>query len=244
MIDADAPPPLLDGAALFLDFDGTLVELAESPQAINVSEHLGPLLDRLSARLAGRLAIVSGRSLADLDRHLSLSGIAAAGSHGLELRLPDGRSVAGAVPGALAEARAEIIRFAADAPGLIAEEKPYSIALHYRQSPAREAAVLALAGSLAARTGLVVQSGKMVVELRPAGADKGDTVRTLMAEPVFAGARPIFVGDDLTDENAFAAAAAMGGGGVLVGPARETAAQWRLADVRAVGNWLTRVAAS
>jgi trehalose 6-phosphate phosphatase len=97
--------------------------------------------------------------------------------------------------------------------------------------------------SLASATGLSVQSGKMVAELRPAGADKGDAVRAFMAEPPFAGARPVFVGDDLTDEDAFRAAADLGGGGVLVGPARDSAARWRLAGVAAVSDWLHALAA-
>jgi hypothetical protein len=95
--------------------------------------------------------------------------------------------------------------------------------------------------SLASATGLSVQSGKMVAELRPAGADKGDAVRAFMAEPPFAGARPVFVGDDLTDEDAFCAAADLGGGGVLVGPARDSAARWRLPGVAAVAEWSARL---
>ena len=95
---------------------------------------------------------------------------------------------------------------------------------------------------LARTTGLSLQQGKMVIELRPAGADKGDAVRALMAEPDFAGARPLFVGDDLTDEDAFAAAASMGGSGILVGAGRESAARWRLPDVAAVIGWLGEAA--
>jgi trehalose 6-phosphate phosphatase len=95
---------------------------------------------------------------------------------------------------------------------------------------------------LAAPAGLVVQQGKMVAELRPAGADKGDAVRAFMAEPPFAGARPLFVGDDMTDEDAFQAAAELGGGGILVGPGRASAARWRLDDVAGVAGWLGRLA--
>ena len=95
---------------------------------------------------------------------------------------------------------------------------------------------------LADETGLILQAGKMVEELRPTGADKGDALRALMREPEFAGARPLFVGDDLTDEHAFLAAAELGGGGVLVGAPRETAARWRIADVSGVARWLERLA--
>jgi trehalose 6-phosphate phosphatase len=241
--EPDAPPPLsLAGTALFLDFDGTLVELAEAPDLIRVPPALPGLLALLSDRLDGRVAILSGRSLADLDRHLGRCGLALAGSHGLELRLPDGRTLSGAAPDALAAARDEIARFAAPRPGLLVEEKPAGVALHYRRAPEREGEAAAFLAALAGRTGLVLQHGKMVVELRAPGADKGDALRRLMAEPPFAGARPLFVGDDLTDEDAFAAAAAMGGAGLLVGERRASAACWRLPDVSAVARWLAAAA--
>jgi trehalose 6-phosphate phosphatase len=239
---AAPPPSLLDGAALFLDFDGTLVELAESPDAIEVPGALHPLLERLSRRLDGRIGIISGRSIEDLERHLRRPGIALSGSHGLELLFPDGTGLPVAAPAGLAEARAAVARFAAGAAGLLVEEKPAGIALHFRLAPEREASVVAFLAGVAARTGLIVQRGKMVAELRPAGRHKGDALRALMAEPPFAGARPVFMGDDLTDEDAFAAAAAMGGAGVLVGPPRATAAAWRLADVGAVARWLGEAA--
>lgn len=239
---ADAPPPLADlpDASLFLDFDGTLVLLADRPGAIAVPRHLPPLLDRVAAALHGRLAILTGRALADLDRHLAAPHLAAAGSHGLELRGVEAEATA--APQALPEARAALAAFAAGAPGLLVEDKPAGVALHYRLAPEREAAALALAESLAAATGLAVQRGKMVVELRPPGADKGDAVRALMAEPPFAGARPVVVGDDLTDEDGFRAAAALGGFGILVGAARETEARYRLPGVEAVHAWLEAAA--
>jgi trehalose 6-phosphate phosphatase len=157
-------------------------------------------------------------------------------------RLTDGSFVPLAAPRGLDHARERIGRFAGSVPGLLVEEKPFSIAIHYRRAPDREPQVRAFMDGLAAATGLVVQQGKMVTELRPAGADKGDAVRAFMAEPPFAGARPLFVGDDLTDEDAFRAAAELGGGGVLVGTSRATAASWRLDDVAAVAGWLSRLA--
>jgi trehalose 6-phosphate phosphatase len=240
MTDDIPPPPLslLGGAALFLDFDGTLVELAEAPDAIRVPGGLTGLLEHLAARLEGRLAIVSGRALADLDRHVRCAGAAMSGSHGLELRLAGGTALPVARPAGLDEARQAVRRFAAEAEGLLVEDKPASVALHFRQAPKRGAEVAAFADDLARRTGLVVQHGKMVAELRPAGADKGDALKALMREPVFAGARPLFMGDDLTDEHAFTAAAEMGGAGVLVGPGRATAARYRLSGVAAVADWL------
>jgi trehalose 6-phosphate phosphatase len=243
MIDAPlAPPPeQIDEIALFLDFDGTLVELAETPDSIRVSPQLSPLLSSLAERLRGRLAIVSGRAIGDLERYLSCKGLAVSGSHGLELRLRDGSFVPLAVPRGLDHARERSIRFAGAIPGLLVEEKPFSIAIHYRRAPEREAEVREFMSRLATASGLTVQHGKMVVELRPPGADKGDALRALMTEPEFVGARPMFVGDDQTDEDAFRAAAELGGGGVLVGPPRETAAKWRLDGVAGVASWLQRL---
>jgi trehalose 6-phosphate phosphatase len=235
------PPPrseLLDGAALFLDFDGTLVELAESPDLIRVSPTLEPLLDRLRRRLEGRLAIVSGRSLADLERHLPAPGIAFSGSHGLELRLAGGAALPLSVPAGLDDVWERVRDFAAGMDGLLAEAKPAGIALHYRQAPEAAARVEAFMKALARRHGFSVQPGKMVVELIPFGATKGDALRAFMTEPDFARARPVFVGDDLTDEHGFTAAESLGGAGVLVGPPRQTAARYRLPSVAAVADWL------
>jgi trehalose 6-phosphate phosphatase len=237
------PPTSLDGAALFLDFDGTLVELADTPDSIHVAPHLPLLLKRLAARLDGRLALISGRAIRDLERHLACDGIALSGSHGLELRTSDGSHVPLAQPRGLDEAREQARAFAAARPGLLLEDKPFSVALHYRRAPEREAEVQAFMERLAGTTGLQVQLGKMVAELRPPGADKGDALRALMLEPPFAGARPLFVGDDVTDEDAFQAATALGGGGVLVGPSRPTAARWRLGGVPQVAAWLEELAA-
>ena len=238
------PPPagLLDGAALFLDFDGTLVELADRPDAIDVPAGLAPMLERLRKRLDGRLAIVSGRSIADLEQHLPLHGIAFSGSHGLELKLADGTALPLSVPLGLDEVRESVERFAAAADGLVVEEKPAGIALHYRLAPGQAERADAFMTALARARGFAVQRGNMVVELRPDGATKGDALKAFMTEPKFHGARPVFVGDDLTDEHAFQAAAALEGAGILVGEVRETAAVYRLDSVRAVAAWLGSVA--
>ena len=243
-MDRLKPPPadLLDGAALFLDFDGTLVELAETPDSIRVSPQLAPLLNRLHRGLDGRLAIVSGRSIADLERHLPLSGVAFSGSHGIELRLPDGTRLPLSVPIGLEDVQARVLSFAECDSALLVEEKPVGIALHYRQAPDRAEAAERFMEALAAERGWTVQRGNMVVELRPTGATKGDAIRAFMTEPDFEGARPVFVGDDLTDEHGFEAAADLGGAGILVGPERPTAARFRLDSVAAVGAWLAEAA--
>jgi trehalose 6-phosphate phosphatase len=236
------PPDLIEGAALFLDFDGTLVELAETPDSIAVPAGLAPMLERLRRRLDGRLAIVSGRSLADLERHLPLHGIAFSGSHGLELRLVDGTRLPLSVPIGLDDVRVKVETFAAARPGLLVEEKPAGIALHYRLAPEEGAAADAFIAALARERGMEVQRGAMVAELRPTGATKGDAIKAFMTEPDFAGARPLFMGDDLTDEHGFAAAAGLDGAGILVGPARESAARYRLASVAAAAGWLAEAA--
>jgi len=239
MASLNSPPPLEpEGSALFLDFDGTLVELAETPGAIRVSPELTPMLERLRQRLGGRLAIVSGRSLADLERHLPAPGIAFSGSHGLELRLGGGAALPLSAPIGLDDVRDRVAAFAGPVDGLIVEEKPAGIALHYRGAPDEGDRALAFMTALAKQRGFAVQCGAMVVELLPNGATKGDALKAFMTEPPFAGARPWFVGDDLTDEHAFAAADALDGAGILVGPPRETAARYRLDSVGAVADWL------
>ena len=140
------------------------------------------------------------------------------------------------------EAIAALEMLAEEHPGVIVEEKPYGAALHYRLAPEAGPACDALAETIATQAGFAIQHGKMVVELRMRGADKGDAVRRFMAEPPMAGTRPIFVGDDLTDEAGFHAAEELGGWGVLVGGPRKTAARYRLADVDRVHEWLGGVA--
>lgn len=240
MTDLPPPPPaLLDRASLFLDFDGTLVDFVIDPAAAVVDQRLRTLLRDLSAKLDGRLAILSGRSLDDLTARLDMGGIAMAGSHGLERRSSDGRVTKAPIPPELATAERAARAFA-DAHDLLLEAKPAGVALHFRDSRHAEATVDNFARALAQQTGLELQSGKCVRELRVPGADKGDAVRAFMAEPPFIVGSPVVVGDDLTDEHAFIAAAALGGCAILVGEARPTAAQYRLPTVAAALAWLGR----
>jgi trehalose 6-phosphate phosphatase len=124
---------------------------------------------------------------------------------------------------------------------VLVETKPHGAALHYRLAPAEEAGAVALAGDLATSLGLHLQPGKMMIEVRGRGSDKGDAVRALMREPAFAGSIPFFIGDDFTDEPAFEACAGLGGAGILVGRARVSAARFILSDVAAVHAWLSEV---
>lgn len=231
------PPPLADTSALFLDLDGTLIDFADDPGDIVIEDALRGLLGHLARRLEGRLAIISGRSLADLDRHLGIPGLAMGGSHGLEWRHADGRTDPFPPHPTLAAAAREAAAFAA-ARGLTLEAKTAGVAIHYRAMPDAELEVTAFAADAARRHGLVVQAGAMVRELRPGGRDKGDIIHAFMAEQPFASGSPVMVGDDLTDEHAFAAALALGGTAVLAGPQRETHAPWRLPNVAAVRAWL------
>jgi trehalose 6-phosphate phosphatase len=241
-VESDRPQVDPDQDCLFLDLDGTLAPLAPRPQDVIADSDRNRLLAALNNRLEGRLAVISGRTIEDVDRILDRTVLAVAGVHGLTRRSSDG-ALSAAVPDAgLIRVREAFQHFASDHPGLLVEDKSASIALHYRGAPQYRQAALALADRLAAETGLVAQHGAAVVELRTPGADKGDAVAAFLAEPPFAGRRPVFVGDDLTDEDAFAFVERAGGLGVLVGPARATAASHRLADVAAVLAWLEEIA--
>lgn len=233
-----APPlALLNGAALFLDFDGTLAPIADTPDAVVVDAELFILLAKLRDALNGRLAIVSGRAVATL-RDLGFGEFLLAGTHGLEFARP-GESVE--APGrllAIDTATALLDDFARDKPGVLVERKPLSVGLHFRGAPQWGEASGVLAGRIASTEGLTVQAGKMLYELRPGGADKGSAVHALMERAPMAGGIPLFIGDDVTDEEGFAAAAALGGSGILVGPQRSTIAVWSLEQVAAVRHYL------
>lgn len=239
----EAPARLtLDGAALFLDLDGTLAPIAERPDDVGPDARRNNLIDSLQERLGGRLAVVSGRSLEDIDHILEGRVRTVAAIHGL-VRRDAGGTVRQAAPHpGLADAAERFADFAARDSNLLVEDKALSLALHYRQAPHLAGAARELAQSIAEDTGLACQPGDMVVELRTPGASKGDSIRTFMTEPPFAGAMPVFLGDDLTDEHGFFAAKALGGYGVLVGPQRRTVARYLLADVEAALAWLEAAA--
>ncbi|MGN6278316.1 MAG: trehalose-phosphatase [Sphingomonas sp.] len=240
------PPPadLLDGASLFLDFDGTLVELADRPEAVSVDAALAGLLDRLAERLSGRVALVSGRSIDQLDGFLGQAGSALGlvGSHGAETRLAGGAIVRPERPASLdAAARLFAERFN-KREGVVIEAKSLGVGLHYRLDPSVESEAQALVEAFAAANDLHVQHGKMMVELRLPGHDKGAAITALLAHAPFAGHAPVFLGDDLTDEPGFTACAENGGAGILVGAPRTTAARYGLTDVAAVHAFLETAA--
>jgi trehalose 6-phosphate phosphatase len=236
------PPSLLAGAALFLDFDGTLVPIVDDPADVAADADLLRVLDALRAGLNGRLAIVSGRSVATL-RAMGLGDFVLAGTHGLEFAMPGQQAEAPLRLAAIDSIEAAFNAFAALRPGMLVERKSISVGLHYRGAPRFADDAEALAMTLASEHGLMVQRGKMLFEVRPGGADKGSAVRRLMQRAPFSGGAPVFFGDDVTDEEGFDVAAELGGHGVLVGPQRNTMARFSLEQVAAVRHYLGEEAA-
>jgi len=232
------PPSCLPRPALFLDLDGVLAPLAATPEAVVPDARRTAVLRALIDRLGGRVAIISGRTLAEVDRISEGAMRSASGVHGLERRRDDGTLVVGAPAPAVRTAVAAFDQFAADRPGIIVEDKGVSAGLHFRGAQDQAVDALSLAGRLAKDTGLSMQSGNLVVELKTPGTDKGTALTAFMNEAPFHGATPVMVGDDLTDEHGFKAAAARGGFGILVGPPRPTTARYGLTDVAAVLDWL------
>ncbi|HEX2555439.1 MAG TPA: trehalose-phosphatase [Microvirga sp.] len=223
--------------ALFLDFDGTLVDIAERPDAVATEPGLAEALAILRDRLGGALAIVSGRPIAFLDRHLGEGAFDAAGLHGLERRL--GGAFQGCRPEdhpALRAGVAELQALFADDSRIVIEDKGCSVAVHWRLAPERLSDARGAAGALAERLGggYRIQYGKAVAEILPAGAGKGRVIASFLDEAPYRGRRPVFVGDDLTDEHGFEAVNARGGVSVRIGPG-DTVAAVRLpspADLR------------
>ncbi len=239
-----APPPLDPLSALFLDVDGTLLEIAARPELVQVPDGLPSLINRLSAAHGGALALISGRPLAQLDRLFQPWQGAAAGLHGLERRRADGILdclVDDEGAAALDRLRPKFAAIVADGSGLILEDKGGTLAIHYRATPQREPEIRAVAEAFHREMASVLRliTGKMVVEFQPRSVDKGRAVAAFLAEPPFLGRRPVFVGDDTTDEDGFAEIRRRGGVAVRVGPlGGATAANYRLPSVEAVLAWL------
>jgi trehalose 6-phosphate phosphatase len=231
--------------AFFFDFDGTLAPIVDDPEQVRVS---GAALDALGSLYdisGGALAIVSGRPIADLDRFLSPLKLPLSGVHGLESRDATGRVHRGGYDrAALRHLADKISAFAENRSGLVVEEKPGSVALHYRQAPDLGHSALQLASELAAAIpGAKLMRGKMVVELRLGGRSKADAVSDFMAAAPFHGRKPLFAGDDVTDEDAIALVEAMGGTGVKIG-SQETAASLMAPDRDAFEKWLCELASA
>ena len=248
--DAEAPEtahavlPLADvQLALFLDVDGCLVEFQPTPEDVKIDAPVLRLLERLHAALGGALAIISGRTLADLDRLFAPLELPCAGQYGLERRSADG-TVHGAPlpdPAAIESMRRESFALLRRMPGLLVEDKGASIALHYREAPQIAAEVAAAAAEIAAPLAgaYEVQAGSMVRELKPLTCDKGIALKLYCSEAPFRNRVPVFLGDDIADEPAFAAVNAVGGISVSVATTRPTLARYSLDSPAQVHEWLT-----
>ncbi len=238
------PEPRADWA-LFLDFDGTVVEIAPTPDAVRVQEPLPSLLVALREALGGAVAIVTGRPIAQIDAFLGAAVPAVAGLHGLEKRTADGATVSPPSPNdELSGLRALLEDFAATRPGVLVENKKHSLALHYRLDPSLKHACGEVLNAVLNRDleGWEIVEGKMVFEIRPRGFTKGTAIEAFMGEAPFLGRTPVFCGDDTTDEDGFAAVNARGGVSVLVGDRSATRAAVRVDTVGELLDWLARIA--
>jgi len=233
--------------ALFLDFDGCIVDIAPTPESVEVPEALPSLLVALRAALGDAVAVVSGRPIEQIDGFLGRAVPAVAGLHGLERRTADGEVFPAPFPDdGLPGARALLRDFAAAHPGVLVEDKSHTLALHYRLAPSlrdacRDVANAALEDAVGSWE---VVEGKSVVEIRPRGATKGTAIEAYMGEAPFRGRTPVFCGDDTTDEDGFAVVNARGGVSIRVGKRAATRAAVHVDTVGELLGWLARVAAA
>jgi trehalose 6-phosphate phosphatase len=236
-------PPVPDAGAswaLFLDVDGTLVDIAERPDKVIVDGGLPNILRRLRQFLGGATALVSGRSLASLDDLIGTAGLDAAGCHGAELRIRGREIVAVSTAENLGMLANQIIARVSGIPGMLVEPKPHSIALHYRDSTLSADEVHDIVSSAIGKgeRGLRIIMGKKVAEILPAAAGKGVAIARFMTESPYRGRRAVFVGDDATDEEGFAVVNQLGGISVYVGVEETTSAHYRISASADVLSWL------
>jgi trehalose 6-phosphate phosphatase len=233
------------GVALFLDFDGTLAEIAEKPDAVAVDPSLPPVLARLREQLGGALAIVSGRPIAFLDDRLGSSRFDAAGLHGVEYRI--GGQLSSCRPEDHPNLRAAVARLEdvlEPHPGLLVEDKGCSVAIHWRLAPHEADFARSLACAMAEALGpeYRLQHGKAVAEILPAASGKGRVIESFLQEPCYRDRLPIFIGDDLTDEHGFETVNRRGGFSIRVGQGA-TVAAGRLESPAVLRHWLSDWAA-
>jgi trehalose 6-phosphate phosphatase len=235
-------PKLDEGSALFLDFDGTLVDLAAQPEAVVIPDGLTALLARLSDLCGGALAVVSGRKLGDLDFFLSPLRLPLAAEHGAQRRLPGSQTAINMAEPDLRAVIDNVTAFAERHAGLRTEVKSAAVALHYRHAPELESQCLAMMTEAAGQTaGVELLYGKFVFEIKPSGISKGTAITDFMKQPPFRGRVPVFAGDDVTDEAGFTAVQAMGGVGIKVGGG-PTLAHARCDSTAAMRHWLASAA--
>jgi trehalose 6-phosphate phosphatase len=231
-------PPAQTGLALFLDVDGTLMDLAPAPDDARLHPGTVPLLERASASLDGALALVSGRSIDQLDRLVQPLRLPVAGVHGLERRNAHGVRQAYATARSLDPVRESLREFVDSVPGLLLEDKSLGIAIHYRTVPSAARAVWATVSAASALLGNAtsVQEGDMVVELKAGLRNKASAVSEFMQEVPFRSRTPVFVGDDVTDQDALQWVSANGGFAVAVG--ERVTGNYRLDDCLEVARWI------
>lgn len=237
------PLPSLEWC-LFLDFDGTLIELTDSPFDASVDESLKVLLAEIAAVLGGAVALVSGRQIALLDALVAPLRLPTSGLHGVERRGASGATDSSFKhDSALDDARQRIATFVATHPGSLLEDKGRTIGLHYRLAPAAAAAAHRLAHDIVSRLDgrFHVQAGNMLYEIKPDGVSKGTAINEFLREAPFAGRTPVFLGDDITDQDGFEAVERHGGIAIAVG--ERVRARYKLAGPEAVRSWLQRIAA-
>jgi trehalose 6-phosphate phosphatase len=216
---------LYPSCALFLDFDGTLVDIAPEPHAVHVPARMVESVRWLADYLGGAVAVISGRPIAQIDAFLEPLQLPVAGVHGAERRLANGgMDLLATHPLDPVAAAAQAL--AGQHPGLLVETKRGSVALHYRAAPELEAQCLqTMQQAVQQSPGITLLRGKMVVEAKPSGASKGRAIEAYLREPPFAGRTPVFVGDDITDEVGFSTVQRLGGLGIKVGDG--TTVAWR-----------------
>jgi trehalose 6-phosphate phosphatase len=231
--------------ALFLDMDGTLIDIAPVPDQVEVPSDLVPLLARLSAGLDGAVAVISGRPVADINRFLDPLRLVTAGIHGAQLRTEANGEVLLTVGPMDPEVEAAVGRLAELAPGVVIESKLYSIAVHYRQVPAAERHIEAALRRIVAGTPdhFILCPGRCVIEVVPRHVSKGASLQAIMALPLFRGRVPIMVGDDLPDESGFTAAVRLGGFDLRVG-GEHFKAKADFEGPAHVRSWLAEMAAT
>jgi trehalose 6-phosphate phosphatase len=230
-----------DNVALFLDVDGTLLETAVTPSAVRVPAALRNTLQLAARREDGALALISGRTIAEVDRLFAPLIFPVAGQHGVEIRDPDGNvSMPDIDAGQLDDARDVIRELVRHYKGMLLEDKGSALAVHFRQAPQHERAAMEVMAELAhqLREKFVLRDGKHVIELTPRGFSKRGAIESFMRRPPFAGRIPLFIGDDVTDEEGFEAVNALGGYSVRVGDLAATAAKFRFSSVSTVIAWL------
>lgn len=234
-------PETTEDWAFFLDIDGTLIDIAPAPDSVVVPTELPAMLDRLCRRTGGATALLTGRSAETVDRLFAPARLPLGAIHGSQIRFPGGEVAAASPPSTLNAIRERLTAFVAAHPGLLFEDKGAAVAVHYRANPALVDTVETEVNAAAAiGDGMfTVQPGKMVFELRPANASKGQALATFMDHPAFAGRRPLAVGDDVTDEAMFSMALRLGGRALRVGPAEiDSMAVETFDNPAAVRDWI------